>query len=277
MDDVSAEEIRAKFGMPPDVEPLRFVVPGNWLTEFSSDWEGYSLELVGVVLEPEASAQLKQRAEADNGGPGKRRTKLRDQNKNTSRLDMFLQPRDSPWPYFIMEWDATELSPEDLQRGLQPVEPVLGIPSSLPDGRNLLALQLWGIQVCHADSAAYAEVRWHPVLGRREAILGVESTGDINDIIRIYRGLLLLRQTAVRGRKPGSDAFESTERLLKDLRVYIAEMHRQGKRATLKGAAEMLRVDERTLNRNLRRRAMRWGELKAEILADILSDGQALP
>jgi hypothetical protein len=275
MDDVSAEEIRAEFGMPPDAEPFLIGLPGRWLTVFSADWEGYDLELVGVKLDPEASKELRQRAETDNGGRGKRRTKLRDQNKNTSRLDMFFQPRDSPWPYLLTEWDASELSTEDLQRGLQPVEPVLGIPSSPPGGRNLLALQLWGVEVVHSDSNAYAQVRWYPALGRREAILGVENIGDVNDIIRIYRGLLLLRETTIRGRKLGNDDFGSKDRLLSILQHVMVQLHREGRAPTQENVAEALGIDDRTIRNAMKRYGLNWTKLKIETIALLGNDGEA--
>jgi hypothetical protein len=150
-----------------------------------------------------------------------------------------------------MEWDATDLSQEDLQRGLQPVEPNLGIPSSPPGGRNLLAVQLWMIEVSSADSAVYGEVLWHPTLGRTESIRGLENRHGADDVDRIRRGLVLLRETAIRGRKPGSDAFESTDSLINSIRTVIREMHREGQTPTVDRAAEVLGMDRSSLYRAL--------------------------
>jgi hypothetical protein len=122
-------------------------------------------------------------------------------------------------------------------------------------------LELWQLIAWRNGSPLYAERRWHPEIGERIAIKGLEQNHKKHDIDCAWRSLELLREVELRGKQAGTGRLMGTEEFRQRFRYEMDRIPAKS-HPTKRKITEALGIDRSTLDDYLRDAKIDWDEAK---------------
>ncbi|MCZ6873257.1 MAG: hypothetical protein O7G88_06955 [bacterium] len=117
-------------------------------------------------------------------------------------------------------------------------------------------LVAWLRHVSHCDFPAFVEARWHPTMGEKVSLQGLEGLAH-KDAEQVLRGLQLLRKIERRGRPSGSTAWGKKE-LMDAMTQAKQRLVARGVRPTQENVADKIGMSDRTLRNYLKQFNIPW-------------------
>ncbi|MCL5075119.1 MAG: hypothetical protein M1136_05635 [Chloroflexi bacterium] len=113
------------------------------------------------------------------------------------------------------------------------------VPPCLDLGGEIV--QLYELRVQRPDSPLYLQVRWHPSLGERISLCGLEHEHTKGDWNHARASLTLLKKLTRRGRPEWSGIFPSPELFIEAAKKGIRAIRAEGKHPSQERVADYLR------------------------------------